>query len=288
MEKKVVLWLAEKGPKTGYDLFRIDRLISSSTWHDVKWRLEGPVLIRELIDLKSGMGLAENEREQREAQTRYDALKAANPKSLPYWLTIFGIGEAIGLGGNPKRMLAIMDENEIDDYRARAILDMAIAGGPAWAKKTFNAGVADHLNSGFWSIKLPVHPLTTYRILAAVMSNQKFARLIGDQFARDAERSKALSQVFLSEESWKAEAARLQQKAADPVFNMVLAFTEEKYLTRDAAIRVLVKFGMSGDDAAVVIQRMLETGQLMYNGPRHGLLQCFSRPESVEWIWRPH
>ena len=287
VEKKVLLWLAEKGPKTGYELFRKDRLISSSTWHDVKRKLEGPVLIRELIDLKAGVGLASNEKELAESQEKYQALKAANQRSDPYWLTIFGIGEVLGLGANPKRMLAIMEENEIDDETSEAMLDMAIAGGSNWARKTFDARVADYFNSGLWTIKLPIHPLSQYRILAAVMAHKGVAREIGDQFARDAERTRAMAQLFLSEEAWNKEAKRLQQKATDPIFNLVLTFSERKYLTHDGALQVLMKFGMNQDEAAAVIQRMLEVGQLMYHGPEHGLLQCFTPPEGVEWVWRP-
>jgi len=260
-EKKVLLWLAENGPRTGYDLFAKERIVSSSTWVAIRRRL-GPggenQYIAPLTYVKGPLNTTLIEREeleqyhealQREQEDDlHRVLATSNPREPdPYWLTSLGVGEALGWGANPDRMWKVMSKHGIENEESRFLIDLADAGGTHWSLENMSAYTCEQLASGSWSIDLSPFRLRRLEILVAVRAHPKFARRIAQEMQRKAQAYSDFSQLFISDEVWDKYSANLQKQAEETSSSLlhlvlqIIRHTGAYGLSRESAVSRLIK-----------------------------------------------
>jgi hypothetical protein len=269
VESRVVRWLAEHGPKTGYDLFRKDRIISSSTWVDIKERTDLIVPL-DLIKSNAFHYLDDaNTDESYEAaekafESKYQKLKGQRGarKQEPYWLMEGGIVEAINMGVDPKRILAVMVENSIESEELRLVIEIALAGGPRWSRENLNRDSVESILEGSLSIEAPYHPLGEVAFVSAIRSHPVIAKRIGNHYAERAKLYSETAKLLLSDDAWKGWVDDKNKEAKDPVVNLMAVLREEGGVSHAEAVQILIKCGMKKEEAASMIGYMDKQGYI--------------------------
>lgn len=268
-QKKVLLHLAQKGPKSGYDLFRKDGVISNSTWFDVKRSLDsdgGTCLIAPLGVLRAGFRSEHDSEKARTLRRDYEANRtAALHRKEEYWLTSIGIGEALGLGADPRRLARILKDCSIKDETSSLIVDLAIAGGPEWSGEQLNERTAVAIALGSLDVELPEEPTRRIAFLSAIWRHQTLSNEFARNYAMEAEELTQRSTVFSNEDAWKAEIERWQKRERDPIWQ--LRYAAKKGLSKISALALLRGKGMSGEEAEAVLKKMVSVGSLYESMP---------------------